>query len=382
MKHLDIGGSSFDRTFACAGWLNASKGIHKNPAGPAARMGSMHHEVQETCRKEDKIPEELIGLVYKEDGAHLEFTDDHLDLSEIGYDAVDALLDEHDVDLMEIEPFVQIIPDVAGGSIDLLGVSHDRTVMVEIDYKFGRVKVNPKSNKQMLFYLMCARHDPITADLFKGVKKFIVAIVQPQCKGVTFTWECSLAELDAFEKEALEKIALAQTEDAPRSPGPHCKYCPAAPYCDAKKYKVDEALLITPTHKKELQAAADIVEEVEEWVNAVKSELYAQVERGAKIKGWKLVEKIAKRTWIDPGHAETELIDAGVPSSEVFTMTFKTAPQIEKVLKQYKDIEFDFDSFVEKKSSGHTLAPEADGRDAITTTGAPENLKKLMAKKK
>ncbi|MBT4082144.1 MAG: DUF2800 domain-containing protein [Alphaproteobacteria bacterium] len=381
MKHLDIGGSSFDRTFGCPGWLEASKGIAKNPAGPAAIKGSMHHEVQETCRKEDKVPDQLIGLVYKENGVELEFTEDDLDLSEIGYDAVDALLDEHDVDIMEIEPFVQIIPDVAGGSIDLLGVSHDDETMVEIDYKFGRVKVNPKNNKQMLFYLMCARRDPVTADLFEGVKKFIVAIVQPQCKGVTFTWECSLAELDAFEVEAMEKIALAQTEDAPRSPGSWCKYCPAAPYCDAKKFKVDEALLITPTHKKELQAAADIVEEVEEWVNAVKSELYAQVERGAKIKGWKLVEKVGKRAWIDADNAETALKEAGLKMANISTTTLMTAPQIEKVLKKHKDIEFDFDSFVEKKSAGHTLAPEADGRDAITTTGAPENLKKLMAKK-
>ena len=85
--------------------------------------------------------------------------------------------------------------------------------------------------------------------------------------------------------------------------------------------------------------------------------------------------------WIDADNAWVALRATGLEAEDICTTTLKTAPQIEKVLKKNKDIEFDFDSFVEKKSAGHTLAPEDDGRDAITTTGAPENLKKLMAKK-
>jgi hypothetical protein len=87
MKHVPYGGSSMDRTLACHGWLEQSKDLPKSPPGEAARVGSMHHMVQERCQRDEVEPENCLGIIYKEPGYNYEheFTEDDLTLSEIAY---------------------------------------------------------------------------------------------------------------------------------------------------------------------------------------------------------------------------------------------------------------------------------------------------------
>ena len=367
MKHLTIGGSTAARTLPCPGWVKKSENIPRRPAGPAAREGSMHHEIMELCQTTNTKPEDHLGFVYTEDGHSITFDEDHLDLSNIAFNATNALLDELDIDEMMIEPFVQIIPDVAGGSIDVLGLSADGKTLLVCDYKFGQVKVSPEENAQMLFYAVAARLDPLTADLFDKVINVELVIIQPKHKGTVFRWKCNVSRLSKFHGELLVATDKVDKGEDKGNPGSHCKYCPAEPYCPEKRQQVHTASTLGARSHNELMEAAALVTQVDEWVKDVKEELFLQLSRGVAIDGWKIVEKRATRKWVDPKAAEAALVKKKVAKKYLYKQDFLTAPQMEKVLKKLK-VNFDLDDFIEKKSSGNTLAPEDDSREAVVVT--------------
>lgn len=383
MKHLTIGGSTFSRTLACPGWIKASENLPKGPTGPAAISGSMHHMVQELCQGPDskyQKPEDCLGLIYREGHAEREFRDSDLDTAEIVFIHTNRLMDDLGIDEFILEPFVQLIENEAGGSIDVLGKSKDNRTVLVLDYKTGKIKVSPVENDQLLFYALSAYLDPVTSDLFDNVDKVVLAVVQPSAKNVVSRWDCDMTYLADYHQKAKEVIKKTKLKNPPLNPGSHCQWCPAAPYCKARKADVIATKGLQPLDKKQLQASADILEEVEAWVNATKKELFVQITRGASITGWKIIDKQGKRQWIDRDRVEKALLSAKIDKALFTKTSILTAPQTVAALKKAK-IEFELDEYIEFKSSGTTLAPEHADGDAVQTGGVPDNLKKLVGKK-
>tara|TARA_R110002096_G_scaffold130706_1_gene280027 strand:+ start:1577 stop:2686 length:1110 start_codon:yes stop_codon:yes gene_type:complete len=368
MIHLPYGGSSAKRTINCPGWLKASEGITPRPAGAAAIEGSMHHEVMEACQKTDTVPSDHLGLVYKENGTELTFDEDHLDLSNTAFDFTNALLEHLDIDTMIIEPFVQLVPGTAGGSIDLLGLSADEKTLLILDYKFGAVKVSPIESEQHGCYGVSAMEDPTTADLFKKVEKVVFTIVQPKVKGVCTSWETDIKWLKAFKKKFL---AAMMKEDI--NPGSHCKYCPAEPYCEAKRLNVVASNLLGSRVLEELQAGADVIVEVEDWLKSMKEEMYLQLNRGVPLKGWKIIDKRATRKWKDENEASKCFAD--IIGSHKTTLV--TPPQMEKLIKKNK-VEIDLNEFIISESSGTTLAAADHASPAVIVSDVQGHLKDIM----
>ena len=366
--HLTYGGSTAARTLSCGGWVEKSKNIPRRPAGSAALEGSMHHQIMELCQKTDAMPVDHLGHVYKENGVELVFTEDDLDLSEIAYHKTNELLEDLDIDQMMIEPFVQLIEGVAGGSIDLLGLSTDEKTLLILDYKFGSVKVSPIESEQAGVYGISAKVDPSTADLFKKVKKVVVAIIQPKIKGVTFTWDTDLAWLDKFEttfRAAMDSKKLVA--------GAHCKYCPAEPYCEVKRASVMAATLLGSEDRDKLQAAAEVVLEVESWVKSMKEEMYLQLNRGVPITGWKIVAKRATRKWIES--AAGDKVFKQIEGAHKTTLI--TPAQMEKLIKK-NNVDVDITEFIMTECSGTTLATDDDSREAVIVSDITGHLKEMM----
>jgi hypothetical protein len=373
MEHLPYGGSSAKRTINCPGWLEKSKGITPRPAGAAAIEGSMHHMIMEVCQKENDTPEDNLGMLYTENGIQRYFTEDDLDLSEIAYNATNKLLDDLDIDQMMIEPFVQLIPGVAGGSIDLLGLSADEETILFLDYKFGTVKVPVKETEQGGVYGISARHDKTTADLFKHVKKIIFAIIQPKAKGVVFLWETDPEWLDGFLHRF--QNAMVSTEI---NPGSHCKYCPAEPYCEEKRLNVIASNLLGARELEELQAGANVIVEVEDWVKAMKEELYLQMNRGLQIKGWKIIDKRPTTKWTDEAGAKAFMKDKRIAAKDIIKPASLMTPiQVGKILKK-KGKDLSLDEFIVSESSGTTLALESHNSPAVIVSDVQGHLKDMM----
>ena len=371
MIHLPYGGSSASRTIGCPGWLKKSENIPPRPAGQAAIDGSMHHTIMELCQKELSTPEDNLGFLYTENGTQRYFTEDDLDLSNIAYNATNQLLDDLNIDEMEIEPFVQMVAGHAGGSIDLLGLSEDRKTLLILDYKFGQVKVNPTENAQGGVYGVSVMRDTSTADMLNDVEKVIFAIVQPRVKGVVSTWETDVQWLKDFEQKFLEAMA---SDDI--TPGKHCKWCPAEPYCEAKRLNIAATNLLGARELTELQAAADMVQETEAWVKSMHEEMYLQLNRGVPLKGWKIVEKRAQRKWIDED-VVTDALKGKLAVTKMHKNTLLTPAQLEKVVKKNKVV-IDLEEFIISKSSGTTIATDDDSRDAVIVSDVQGHLKDMM----
>lgn len=374
--HLPYGGSTAHRTIGCPGWLKKSDGIPKHPAGDATIEGSMHHTVMERCQRDGITPGDVLveGLAYEEADVKRVFTEDDLDLSNIAFNATNELLDKLDIDEMMIEPFVQLVPGVAGGSIDLLGLSADRKTLLVLDYKFGQVKVEAKESPNLALYGCSAWTDSSTADLFEKVEKVVFAIVQPRAKGVVFTWKTDLAWLTKFTAKFI--IAMDSTNI---NPGPHCKYCPAEPYCQEKRATVIGANLLGARLQEELQAGADIVEEVEAWVRAMHEEMYLQMNRGVPVKGWKIVDKKPSTKWTNADGAAAFLKSKRIARRDIIKPAALMTPiQVGKILHKKGKDNIDLSEFTVTESSGTTLAPESDNRDAVIASDVQGHLKDIV----
>lgn len=296
-----------------------------------------------------------------------------LEMANLLYTAAEDIMDKLDITEVMVEPFVQLVPDSVGGSIDLLGISADCKTAMILDYKTGRHRVSAKDNAQLNLYAASAMADPLTAALFKQVKKIVFVIVQPPVKHAAQTWETTPKKVEAFAKKFIKA-----TEKTTLHPGKHCDWCPAAPTCAVKRAHVVASAQLGGRVLEELQASADVIVEVEEWVNATKQEMYIQMQKGAALKGWKVVAKVAKRKWIDPAAALKVLKGYDISEGDIFAQVMVSAPQMEKILKaQKREIDF-LDPLVEKVSSGTTMAQEDDSRPAVVASENPDNLKALV----
>jgi len=369
--HLPDGGSSAHRKTGCPGWRKKSEGIPPRPSNEAARVGSMHHLIMELCQTNENSPADHLGTVYEEDGHTHTFGEDDLSLSEIAHLAVNNVLDEYDVDTMLVEPFVQLVPGEVGGSIDLLAISADMETAVILDYKFGVAKVPVEESPNLGLYGISARHDPTTADLFAKVKKIVFVIIQPQAKGVTFTWETTPKWLNSFERQYRKALKSDKIKA-----GTWCKYCPAEPYCEVKRAAALGAKRLNPALVKNLQASADKVQQVESWVKAVKEELYLQLNHSVPIDGWKIIDKRAVRKWTDPDAVYGQ-VNQHVARKDCYSETLLTPAQLEKVLKSNK-VEIDLSEFITCESTGTTLALESHNSPAVIVTDVQGHLKDMM----
>jgi hypothetical protein len=226
-KHLTIGGSSAERTIKCPGWLSLKDKAPPKRTNHAAEKGTLLHDIMDAHYSEGVAFADMIGCTYG--NATLSYED--MQLLQIAKDNVEFIFDKYEVEVYFVEPFLQIYPDKAGGSIDLLGFSKDFETAIILDFKFGAGAVRVKQNSQLLFYALAAKTDPKTADYFKDVKKLALVIVQPKLNLFPSVWECDIIELQHF------KTRLDYAIDNPDTfrVGSHCSFCPAISICPLKK---------------------------------------------------------------------------------------------------------------------------------------------------
>lgn len=224
-KHLKIGGSTAARTMACPAWLPRSENRPKQPSNVYADEGNLLHDAIEEYYQHGKSFESLVGVLTFNDqilnAGHIK------NLLEPARDCVEEMFERFKIEEFECEPFVEIIPDIAGGSIDMIGASADRKTVLILDYKFGAEQVPVKENKQLQFYALAAKTDPKTKDFFEDADSVAYVIVQPKVAYIPAVWENDVASLDSFRVQLFD--AIDHPERA--AVGTHCKYCPVYSTC-------------------------------------------------------------------------------------------------------------------------------------------------------
>lgn len=389
-KHLPYGGSTMERTLNCQAWRQKADALPPQGSSSFADEGTMLHDCMELIFIDDN--EITLNSILSNKKAIKEtqcgdavLTPELWEAKLIpAHDAVTTLFKLYKVEYWFCEPFVELIEDEAGGSIDMVafGTCPDtgKKVVLIIDYKFGYVSVAAKENSQMLFYALCCAVDPEFEEEFEDVERIVTAIIQPNDVGDTLDkFAYDIERLDAFEAAVYEAIDNSKLPNPTPTAGDWCKYCPAATTCEAKTGAADKALRLNPDDASILADAMGMVDQLEEWCREVRKHAQEQLEMGVTLKGWKLVDKRATRKWRDAAAAEAAIKkNRKLKQSETHKTTLLTPPQFEKLCKK-KGVDFEkYADYIEAVSSGTTIAHDSDPRPSALPVEALRRLKERL----
>ncbi len=397
-KHLKFGGSTMGRTLQCPAWhYEASKMPERNGSSSFADQGTLLHDCMEEYVKTGKTFTNMLdeGRKYGNEELTQELITTKLK------PAVDAVTEicSQKLRIMSdkifyasptphqtlVEPFVELIEGEAGGSIDLLAWSDDGKDVLILDYKFGFNKVSPVENPQALFYALCAAVDPSTAIMLEKAERLHLAIVQPTDNDDEpnyEVWTTPIDTLDDFEMAVYEAVdASNANEGTGHQAGEYCKYCPAEATCPLKTGVAKNLMLLDNTKLDDLAEILTFADEMERFIKEARKLAHEQLELGQVVEGFKLVNKRASRKW---NGQDLEAIREKISKArklkleDAYDMKLKSPAQFEKLCKE-KSIDFkQYSNYISFVSSGTTLVPDSDKREAAMPVNAIEILKNSL----
>ena len=361
MQHSNIvGGSTAKRVINCPGSVAMVQKMPPKPSSKYADEGTLLHDVIAEHLATLKPLESFLGKKYEDQVLTQDLIDDKL------VPAL-ALLDEIDPEQKmdyEVETrvgFGDLLPGVFG-STDFVGRMGDKAVV--LDWKFGDgVMVSAEENEQLMFYAAAAMRTTALQWAFEGATEIECVIVQPP---MIRRWTTTPERIAQFEHQLVKAVKAAEQPDAGLKAGDHCRWCAAKPVCPQMTGEVERAALV---QIKQLDAAmlgqylakADVLEG---WITDLRALAFQMLEKNVPVPGYKLVQKQARRQWVDEAKAATMLIDAGIDPIKKELISPAVA---EKLLKKSKLTLPD--ELVKSVSSGTTLASEDDSRPAVLQLG-------------
>jgi len=290
------------------------------------------------------------------------------------------------------------------GSNDAMVYSPSLARLVVFDYKHGAgISVSAEDSSQLKFYGSgAAMSHPEWA-----IGSVELVIVQPRARGADDNdgvkrWEMDPLELIEFAGEAETAIGNAKfvieyTKGGPVSekelqPGKWCKWCAAAAVCPAREQQAirasgldytDITVIASPetlpkpadldtARLGQVLAALDIIDQ---WGGQVRAYVDGLLQQGVPVPGWKLVDKVGRRKWIED---ETKIADYlavmhGLDEDDLRPRKLVTITEAERQLKaavtdkdeRKKALDDLSLAFTLKDSSGLTLVPASDKRPAV-----------------
>lgn len=373
--HSILGASSAKRWMSCPGSVALALSIPDHDTTTVyAAEGTVAHELAELSLRENVDPIMYVGK--RIDGIMV--TKEMALAVGMYCDKVNALAQSCGV---EPQLEVRFTLDRLDTPVDMFGTAdcvvwdEEHSHLHVMDYKHGRgVVVEAEENQQLMYYALGA-----VLELGVRPDKITVWIVQPRAphrdgvvRDYTFSWE----RMVEFRHELIDAANATQEPDAPLAVGDWCRFCPAQAVCPAQK---EHALVLAQDmfevepHPDSLPAPDQLTDDdltrvldyapmIESWFRACRAFVQEKLERHEEHPGYKLVAKRATRKWIDEMEAREVLREMGLEEHDLIETKTISPAQAEKLLRR-EGVEVP-PSLYEKKSSGTTLAPDADPRPA------------------
>lgn len=407
--HSDFGGSVIGRVIACPGSVSLSATVPQRPSSSYAEEGTFAHALAEACLVErnfdasSKIGTEIRHPVLD---STKEVTEEMAQAVQVYLDVIHEELGRSEDAVLEIEQRF-VLPISSAGEGEVFG-ANDALVyhpsigrMVVFDYKHGQgVSVSAEDNAQLKFYAAGAA-------LSKpdwNIAELELVIVQPRARdaedqdipGVK-PWKMDTFELIEFVGTIEEAVAKAKAPNPAYAVGDHCRWCAAAGVCPAQQEQVVQQIgvdfrgvEVSPERLAEPKTMS--VEEIgkllgsldvlRRWANQVEEFAFGLLQSGVSIPGYKLVEKVGRRKWIDNEEDIAAFLEMsyGIAPDDVFPRKLVTITEAERLIKQrvtdktarseaLADMSL---RYTLKDSSGLTMAPDTDRRDAVTAGAAAD----------
>lgn len=274
-----------------------------------------------------------------------------------------------------------------------------------IDFKYGAGKVvEVDDNPQLMYYALGAiRHfcwDDAFGEYVNLPKKVVLHIVQPRArhkKGPVRMWETTAEYLiKDFGLDLMSKVNAARKPDADLAVGDWCRWCAAKAHCPAQLAKVKTILQadfadleiearkprdveieakqrakgLMPTTADEVAEVMKCLPIIEEFCKAIAARAQTDLEAGISIPGQKLVQKRAFRKYLDERAAALAL-EQYLDKDQIYDAPKLKSPNVIEGLLPSKRADNGkgahklLESLTLKESSGLTIAPEYDPRDAV-----------------
>lgn len=340
-----VGGSTAERVMNCPGSVALAAQMPPQEENEAMREGTRRHELIAEILNE-KIDSRSI--------------DDEKVLEAL--DLFDTKFDPTSKALFDVEYRVSFPWDASiFGTADVIGALDKETAFV-MDFKFGdNYQVDADRNPQLMFYAAAAFESRHWA--FRDREQVELVIIQPP---FIRRGRVTIDDLRVFSANLERAVKISQTSDAPIVEGSHCRFCPAKAICPQKTGAAERAIVtaIASIGPDTIGHYMDVAQNLEDWASDVRKLTQKALEAGVPVKGWKLVNKRAQRSWADE-KAALEALQTLAPD---VTFTEVVSPaQAEKALKA-KKLKLP-DGLTVAVSSGLTIAEEADSRPAAVTIG-------------
>lgn len=375
--HALLSASSANRWLNCTPSAKLEEAEGPRASSVYAEEGTLAHELGELYIKHDvikSIDDQVFSDRFDEILNNNLFSEEMLDVVPIYVDYcagqyAEALTKDAEA-IIEIEQkldLTEFVPE-SFGTADCV-VLGGNTLEI-IDYKHGKgVPVYAEWNKQLMLYALGALRK---YDVLYDITQVRVTIVQPRINNIS-SWQTSVDELLTWANEELKPAAeLAFAGKGEIKAGDWCKFCAVKNRCRAlyekqmevAKYDFQEPTLLTD------EEIADILTKIPgliEWASSVQS--YAQDEaitNGKVWNGFKLVEGVSRRKWLDEDKA-AEAIFSNIPEAsedQVYEMKLKSISALEKEFGK-KTIAEKLSNVIVKPQGKPTLVPLSDKRPAL-----------------
>lgn len=401
--HSVYGASGSHMYLACPGSLIPNI-LAPDEAGIDAAYGTVAHAVTEQWLASGIRPDSLVGKVRFVDSGewgHLVTIDEEmLEHAEACVDRCEWLPGEHlveaHVDFSHLTP----IPN-QGGTLDHAALQRKRATVT--DHKFGASPENivyAEENSQAMLYTIGLWRDPWYQHY--GFEDFVIRINQPRLNHFD-EWHTTAKRLAEFEDYCRERMALAWTLDAPRTPGvKQCRFCRVRASCSANaKLNADltEGVFTDTTQTAKqmssfisrldgdlepfalnFRSTSDLTTEqmarllpfrgmAEAWWKALELELNKRAQAGEMPEGMKIVEGRSKRRFKNEADAREHLLSLGLKRSDIISETFVSPNQAEELLlkagRRRADLPELLQGLVVRPPGRAKLVPLSDRRPAL-----------------
>lgn len=387
-KHALLSASGSSRWINCPPSAKLEEQFGEKGTSVYAAEGTLAHEISELYLRHDVLHTvddntfeyELEKLMENE-----LFDEEMLDYVPVytGYctDEFIAAKQDNLFATMEIEQKLDLtsyVPE-SFGTADCVIINDD--LMEVIDLKYGKgIPVYATNNSQGMLYALGAL---MKYDMLYDIERVKITIVQPRINNIS-TWELTVAELIDWANNTLKPAAQAAFNgEGQLKAGDWCRFCAVRNQCrelyaqqlEVAKYEFSEPALMTD---KEIADVLKRTPKLIEWANSICE--YAQ-QRAINEKkvwpGYKLVEGVSRRKWIEDEDKIINTIYARVPEmteDQLFETKLKTITNVEKIVGKKKFAELLSDLTI-KPQGKPTLVPDNDKRPALGIEDAINDFK-------
>jgi len=426
--HSDFGGSVIGRVIKCPGSVALVKSVPERRSSAYADEGTFAHALAEECLSQrifdasQKIGDEVWSPKLASRKA---VTTEMAAAVQVYLDAVQEEMNRSpDPVLLIEERFTLPISTAEEGEVfganDALVYHPSLGRLVVFDYKHGAgVSVSVEDSPQLKFYAAGAA----LSHPEWSIAELELVIVQPRARdadqydvpGVK-PWPMDTFELIEFVGTVEQAVARAKdiellpakttdtlvdesgAEWKPYAAGEHCRWCDAAAVCPVKQQEVITSIgldfhdvagispkaLPEPKDMDTARIAALLqgLDVLTAWANQVRDFAYNCLVQGVAIPGYKLVDKQGRRKWIDAEGDIAAYVEMvyGVEADDIFPRKLVTITGAERLVKAkitdkagrkaaLDDLSL---RFTLKDSSGLTMVPDTDKRDAVPAGAAAD----------